>query len=269
MINVTEKLEAPARAMGVPVSELAAIVEKGKVVDYDAGACLFHESTPRQWLGIVVDGEVEVVRGLHGRQTHLATLTDGAIVSEGILLDDCAHSSSAFARGGKARVLQVPQAVLAEVKKSKPDIYYRVVGRVAQRINDRLRAASDMLAGQAEAAPHITSYRTEHDSLGERELPNSAYYGVQTVRALENFAISGIPMRNFAHFINAFAYVKKAAAMANAELKCFDPAIATAIGQACDEILGGKLHDQFPVDMFQGGAGTSANMNANEVLANR
>src|SRR5688572_3817178 len=269
MINVTEKLEAPARAMGVPVSELAAIVEKGKVVDYDAGACLFHESTPRQWLGIVVDGEVDVVRGLHGRQTHLATLTDGAMVSEGILLDDCAHSSSAFARGAKTIVLQVPQAALQNVKVAKPDIYYRVVARVAQRINDRLRAASDVLAGQAEGAAQVSSYRTEHDSLGEREIPNNAYYGVQTVRAVENFAISGIPMRNFAHFINAFGYVKKAAARANRELKCLDAKIADAIVKASDEILAGKLHDQFPVDMFQGGAGTSANMNANEVIANR
>jgi aspartate ammonia-lyase len=269
MINVTEKLEVPARAMGVPVSELAAIVERGQVVDYDAGACLFHESTPRQWLGIVVDGEVDVVRGLHGRQTHLATLTDGAMVSEGILLDECAHSSSAFARGGKASILQVPQAVLADVKKAKPDIYYRLVARIAQRINDRLRAASDLLAGQAEAAPQITSYRTEHDSLGEREIPNNAYYGVQTMRAVENFAISGVPMRNFAHFINAFGYVKKAAARANSELKCLDAKIADAIVKASDEILAGKLHDQFPVDMFQGGAGTSANMNANEVIANR
>src|SRR5688500_7837762 len=269
MINVTEKLEAPARAMGVPVSELAAIVEKGKVVDYDAGACLFHESTPRQWLGIVVDGEVDVVRGLHGRQTHLATLTDGAMVSEGILLDECAHSSSAFARGAKTSVLQVPQAALQNVKVAKPDIYYRVVARVAQRINDRLRAASDVLAGQADGAAQVSSYRTEHDSLGERELPNNAYYGVQTVRALENFAISGVPLRNFAHFVNALAYVKKTAAQANAELKCFDAKIAKAIVQACDEILAGKLHDQFVVDMFQGGAGTSTNMNANEVIANR
>jgi aspartate ammonia-lyase len=191
------------------------------------------------------------------------------MVSEGILLDDCAHSSSAFARGARTSVLQVPHAVLEEVKKTKPEIFYRVVARVARRINDRLRAASDVLTGQAEAAPQISSYRTEHDSLGEREIPNNAYYGVQTVRALENFAISGIPMRNFAHFVNAIAYVKKAAAQANAELKCLDPGVARAIVQACDEILSGKLHDQFVVDMFQGGAGTSTNMNANEVIANR
>ena len=161
MKDIIQKLEAPARAMGVPVAELAAIVEQGQVVAYDAGAYLFHESTPREWLGIVVDGEVEIVRGLHGRQTHLATLTDGALISEGMLLDECAHSASAFARGAGTRVLQVPRAVLDEVKASKPDIYYRLVARVAQRISDRLRAASELLAGQSGggAAGHVVSHR--------------------------------------------------------------------------------------------------------------
>jgi aspartate ammonia-lyase len=269
MNEILHKLDEPARAIGVPVSELAAIVKQGQIIAYEAGDCLFHESTPRQWLGIVVEGEVDVVRGLHGRQTHLATLTDGSLISEGILLDECAHSTSAFARGINTRVLQVPCDVLAEVKLSKPDVYYRLVARVAQRIGDRLRAASELLAGQREAAPEVSSYRSEHDSLGEREIPNNAYYGVQTVRAMENFAISGVPLRNFAHFVNGLAYVKKAAAQANAELKCMDRKIADAIVQACDEILAGKLHDQFPVDMMQGGAGTSTNMNANEVIANR
>ncbi len=269
MQDIIKKLEVPARAMGVPVSELAAIVEKGQEVNYGAGDCLFHESTPREWLGIVAGGEIEIVRGLHGRQTHLATLTDGALVAEGILLDESAHSASAFARGSGARVVQVPRAVLDELKASKADIYYRLVARVAQRISDRLRAASELLAGQREAAPQVTSYRTEHDSLGEREIPNNAYYGVQTVRALENFAISGVPLRNFAHFVNALAYVKKAAAQANAELRCLDRKVADAIVGACEEVLAGKLHDQFVVDMMQGGAGTSTNMNANEVLANR
>jgi aspartate ammonia-lyase len=269
MKDIIAKLEGPARAMGVPVAELAAIVERGKEVSYEAGACLFHESTPREWLGMVAAGEVEIVRGLHGRQTHLATLTDGALISEGILLDDCAHSASAFARGSGTRVVQVPLAVLDEVKSAKPDLYYRVVARVAQRISDRLRAASELLAGQREAAPEVTSYRTEHDSLGEREIPNNAYYGVQTVRALENFAISGVPLRNFAHFVNGLAYVKKAAAQANAQLKFMDKKIADAIVAACDEVIAGKWHDHFVVDMFQGGAGTSTNMCANEVIANR
>jgi aspartate ammonia-lyase len=269
MKDILEKLEAPARAMGVRASELAAILESGEVVAYDAGACLFHESTPREWLGLIVAGEVEIVRGLHGRQTHLATLTEGTLVAEGILLDQSAHSTSAFARGAVTRVAQVPLAVLNEVKAVKPDLYYRVVARVAQRISDRLRAASELLAGQREATPALTSYRTEHDSLGEREIPNSAYYGVQTVRALENFAISGVPLRNFAHFVNGLAYVKKAAAQANAELKVLDRKIADAMVAACDEVLAGKWHDHFVVDMMEGGAGTSTNMCANEVIANR
>src|SRR5262245_3112414 len=269
MKDILPSLEASARAMGVPESELVAIAERGELVAYEAGACLFHESTPRQWLGVVVGGTVDIVRGLHGRQTNLATLTDGALIAEGVLLDESAHSASAFARGPGTRVLQVPLAVLKDVKASKPDIYYRIVARVAQRISDRLRAASEMLAGQKEAAPQVASYRTEHDSLGEREIPNNAYYGVQTVRALENFAISGVPLRNFAHFVNGLAYVKKAAAQANAELKFMDKKIADAIVAACDESLAGKLHDQFVVDMMQGGAGTSTNMCANEVIANR
>jgi len=269
MATLISQLAAPAKAMGIPVEELAAIVERGQTVKYEAGACLFHESTPREWLGIVINGEVEVIRGLHGRRTHLATLTGGAVISESILLDNCAHGASAYARSNGAEVHQIPRAIFEQVRADRPDLFYRVVARIAQRISDRLRAASDMLAERSENAPEITSYRTEHDSLGEREIPNNAYYGVQTVRAMENFAISAVPLRNFHHFVNALAYVKKAAAQANAELKVLDPKIGKAIEQACDELLTGKLHEQFPVDMMQGGAGTSTNMNANEVIANR
>src|SRR4051812_31884454 len=98
MPNIMELLEAPAKAMGVPASELAAIMQRGKEVRYEAGASLFHESTPREWLGMVVEGEVEIVRGLHGRQTHLATLSKGALVAEGILLGEEAHSATANAK---------------------------------------------------------------------------------------------------------------------------------------------------------------------------
>jgi aspartate ammonia-lyase len=110
--------------------------------------------------------------------------------------------------------------------------------------------------------------RVEHDSLGRRELPDQAYYGVQTLRAMENFAISGIAVRTFDHLIEGLAMVKKAAAEANHTLGQLDEARTRAICAACDELLRGRLHDQFTVDMFQGGAGTSTNMNANEVIAN-
>jgi len=111
--------------------------------------------------------------------------------------------------------------------------------------------------------------RMEHDFLGERELSNDCYYGVQTLRALENFPITGIPISTSPELIWALAQVKKAAALANMELGVLPADICKAITLACDEIIGGKLHDQFPVDVIQGGAGTSTNMNANEVIANR
>ena len=100
-------------------------------------------------------------------------------------------------------------------------------------------------------------------------MSNQSYYGVQTLRAMENFAISGVFVSNFEHLIEGLAMVKKAAAMANHELGGLDAAKMWAICDTCDEMLEGKLHDQFPVDMIQGGAGTSTNMNANEVIANR
>jgi aspartate ammonia-lyase len=110
-------------------------------------------------------------------------------------------------------------------------------------------------------------YRTERDPLGELKVPTDAYYGIQTARAIENFPISGL--RPPAELVTATILVKKAAAEANAGLGRLEPAIAKAITSAANEILGGRLRDQFVVDVYQAGAGTSHNMNANEVLANR
>lgn len=115
----------------------------------------------------------------------------------------------------------------------------------------------------------MTEFRLEHDSLGEIEVPADAYYGVQTLRAQDNFHITGVPMSHFPRLINALAYVKMAAAEANASLGMLDETKSRAIVRACEELLSGKLHDQFIVDVVQGGAGTSANMNANEVVCNR
>ena len=109
--------------------------------------------------------------------------------------------------------------------------------------------------------------RIERDSLGERELPADVYYGIQTARAIENFPISG--WKPYASLVIATIQIKKAAARTNAALGALDSRIATAIETAADEVLAGKLRDQFVVDPFQAGAGTSHNMNANEVLANR
>jgi aspartate ammonia-lyase len=111
--------------------------------------------------------------------------------------------------------------------------------------------------------------RLEHDLLGPREVPSAAYYGVQTLRGLENFQISGVPLSHYPELVEALGMVKMAAARANHECGQFSAEIAGAIEAACRELIDGRLHDQFQLDVFQGGAGTSTNMNANEVIANR
>jgi aspartate ammonia-lyase len=113
------------------------------------------------------------------------------------------------------------------------------------------------------------SVRIEHDLLGDRDVPADAYWGVHTLRAVENFPISGIPIGRWPELVRALALVKHAAAQTNFELGLLDEAKAKLIIAACREIASGALHDQFVVDVIQGGAGTSTNMNANEVIANR
>ena len=267
MIKLDDVLDRASQKMGVSRTDLKEFFQRGEQVVYAAEAWLFHESTPRQWAGLVVDGDVTIVRGLHGSTRHLAVLAPGALIAESAFLEEEAHGTGAFTRSG-AKVWQISIAALAVFREEKPDLFYRIVARVAAGISDRLRMASEGIAGE-EPSQLIGAFRTEHDSLGERELPDEVYYGVQTLRAMENFAISGVFVKNFEHMIEALAFVKKAAAQANFELKVLDEEKMRAISQACDDLLAGRLHDQFTVDMFQGGAGTSTNMCANEVIANR
>ena len=111
--------------------------------------------------------------------------------------------------------------------------------------------------------------RIEHDLLGEKAVPADAYYGIQTQRAIENFHITGVPISQYPEMIQALAMIKVAAARANHDCGKLPDEVLAGIEGACREIIDGELHDQFPVDVIQGGAGTSTNMNANEVIANR
>ena len=115
----------------------------------------------------------------------------------------------------------------------------------------------------------MTQYRKEVDLLGERDVPADAYWGIHTLRAVENFNISNVTISDVPEFVRGMVMVKKAAALANGELGAIPQNIAEAIVKACDEVLiNGKCLDQFPSDIYQGGAGTSVNMNTNEVIAN-
>ena len=125
------------------------------------------------------------------------------------------------------------------------------------------------MSSLASSLPLSDATRIEHDFLGEKAIPASAYWGVHTARAVENFPITGTPIGVVSDLVLALAHVKLACAQANARLGVLDPQRASAIERACQDLLAGQLHDQFIVDVIQGGAGTSTNMNANEVIANR
>jgi len=127
------------------------------------------------------------------------------------------------------------------------------------------KSSSKSTKGKTAVAP---ATRKEHDLLGDKDVPANAYYGIQTARALENFQLSGTPINRYPGFIEAWAIVKLAAAQANTDVGAMKPEKLAAITKACQAVMDGKYHDQFQVDWFQGGAGTSTNMNANEVLAN-
>ncbi|RYD33277.1 MAG: cyclic nucleotide-binding domain-containing protein, partial [Verrucomicrobiaceae bacterium] len=207
-----ERIVRLAETMAIAADELSAIIGQGASHFYPAGAWLFHESTPRLWMGIVEEGEVEIVRGNHGSSTRLATLRRGSAFSEGVLLDDLPHSASAVALTD-VRVWLIPRAVFETLRAERPEVFYRMVGHIARRLSGRLAAANEHLVSGR--SPVVETWRKEHDLLGERELPDTAYYGVQTLRGMENFPISGIPLHHFGHFVRSLAYVKKAAALAN------------------------------------------------------
>src|SRR5204863_1069215 len=138
-----------------------------------------------------------------------------------------------------AELWQISRAELDEARKESPEVFYRIVAHIARRLSERLKAATERVAKET-GAPILTSVRREHDSLGERDVPNHAYYGVQTIRAKENFPFSGIHVSHYEHFVRALGCVKKAAALANAELGALDGKIANVIAKACDELLAGK-----------------------------
>ena len=268
MKKIDEILQTASRRMGVDPAELKTFFDHGEQRTYEAEEWLFHESTPRRWGGIILDGEVEIVRGLHGSTRHYAVLGAGEMISEDAFLGDLPHSSGAMTRLG-ATVWQITTEQIEAFRTEKPELFFRIVARVAAGISERLRVVSQSIAHVESPAYLKGDVRLEHDSLGEREIPDQAYYGVQTLRAIENFPISGVYVKNFEHMIEGLAFVKKAAALANHELGVLEEDKMTAICEACDELLTGKLHEHFAVDMFQGGAGTSTNMCANEVIANR
>lgn len=248
--------------------ELSSIQEVGIIKNYKEGELLFEENAPRNSLFIIFEGNIQLIKKTpSGEERNLAIFGKGDFLGEGSIMDEYPHSTSAKAISN-AVIIQFTTLRLKEVFEAKPSIYVKVLSQTARVISRRMRQTTNQVVDAA--AQYISGKtRQEHDLLGFRDVPQEALYGIQTLRGLENFEITGVAINHAPNLIVALAQIKLAAVKANFDLGLIPPKIYQSISQACEEIINGKLHTHFVVDMVQGGAGTSTNMNANEVIANR
>ena len=255
---------------GLSGDDLAYLADRMRHVSYAADQVIFAEGAERTIFAILTTGSVAIEKGLDGHPARLATLGPGEPLGEGILLEEQSpHGTSARALEPADLLVMTADDVRA-ILRDRSTLYASLVSRSARVISLRLRAADATLVGRGRALGFTGGRtRTEHDLLGERHVPDDALYGIQTLRALENFPISGVPLREFPALINALAAVKEAAALSNRDLGLLDDDVCDLVVRVTREIRAGRHHDHFLVDMIQGGAGTSTNMNANEVIANR
>jgi aspartate ammonia-lyase len=231
---------------------------------FEKGDYLFRENTERRNLFLIADGEVDLFKlDVYGYEKRLYYFTEGDFLGEGSWDSHNMHSTSARAVENTTVLVLDRSFFIAH-----PASSLKIFSHVAHVISRRMRYANNRVVNVA--AQYVDGEsRQEHDLLGDREVPNQAFYGIQTLRALENFNISGVSLNFYPVLIEALVMVKLAAARANTDLGLLDRNVSKAIQQACEEIIRGKYQFHFVVDMMQGGAGTSTNMNANEVIANR
>lgn len=249
-------------------NQLQAVVDKITVENFPINSMVFSENNMRENLSIIYEGEVELFKSTpYGGEKRLSIFSKYDFLGEGALMDDSPHSTSARTTA-ETTTLALSREKFKELLAEHSTIALDILARIARVISRRISSANTKVVNLA-AQYQSGRTRSEHDLLGEREVPHEFYYGIQTLRAIENFSISGVTLNFHPVIIQALAMVKMAAAKANYELGLLSKEISDAIVQACSEIINGKLHTHFVVDMIQGGAGTSTNMNANEVIANR
>ncbi len=244
---------------------LAAVIEAD---NYKKEALLYVERNARKYLYIILEGEVELFKKTpFGEEKRLAVFKQSDFLGEGSLIDDSPHSTSARATKDSV-ILKLSGERFFELEKNNSQIPLKIFSRMAKVIFRRMQFANTREINHG-AQYQSGRTRNEHDLLGSRDVPYEMYFGIQTLRAVENFNISGVTLSFYPVLVEALAMVKMAAARANFELGLLEKNVADAIIQACSEIISGKYHGHFVVDMIQGGAGTSTNMNINEVIANR
>ncbi|NBO38191.1 aspartate ammonia-lyase [bacterium] len=234
-----------------------------------AGDIVYQPGNVRDRLRIVVSGRVELQaqQGLSDWDESTTLYGAGQFLGEASLLrEGTLHQASCTALSDVEFMLLRRDSFL-KMLSEHPVLAGKIQHNVASYVYSRIQGAGGN--GILSSVYSSGKTRSEHDLLGDRDVPAEAYFGVQTLRAKENFNITGVSLRTFPTLIRSLAEVKKAAALANQDLGLMPTDVCAPICQACDEVIAGHWHEQFVVDVIQGGAGTSTNMNANEVIANR
>jgi aspartate ammonia-lyase len=249
--------------------ELDVIVEKIQEKTFQTRSYLFHENSPaNKYLYMIVDGEVELFKKTaFGEEKRLSYFGTYDFLGEGTIMADTPHSTNARALK-KTKVIYISKEDFTELFDSETAIALKIFRQISKVISRRMRQSNTKIVNVG-AQYESGRTRKEHDLLGFRDVPAEVYYGIQTMRGIENFTISGVTLSFYPELILSLAMVKMAAARANHELGLLPTDITNAIVRACHEVINGKFHHHFVIDMIQGGAGTSTNMNANEVIANR
>lgn len=249
---------------GLTDDEFDVLIKNMEKKSFKTGELLFEQNGPRKDIFIIFSGQVELFKTIHfGAETKLSYFTRGDFLGEGSWASDSPHSTSA-----RAVIDTIVYSIDKKYFDQNGPTAVKIFSNIARVISRRMRHANNRMVNVA-AQYESGQTRREHDLLGDRDVPNEYFYGVQTLRAIENFNISGVTLNFYPALIEALAEVKLAAAKANHELGLLPDDITNAMITACEEIRNGKFHNHFIVDMIQGGAGTSTNMNANEVIANR
>jgi len=252
---------------GLSDADLSLIARTAQRREVPAGTSLFKQGEPRTGATVIAEGRVEISRDNGDGPEPVVILGPGDVAGEQSFISISSHSASGVAIT-PAVLLELDREAVLQSLGQDGAAAIAVLSKVANVLHQRLLYSANPRTGREQAYASGRT-RKESDLIGPLEVPEDALFGVQTLRAVHNFPITGVPTSHFPAMIRALAIVKQGAARANAKLGLLEPAIADAIDRASQEIIDGHWHGHFPTDMVQGGAGTSTNMNANEVIANR
>ena len=237
-------------------------------VRVDRDTFLFEQGQERRAVYLILEGELELADQSGGVRKTFITCDPGSVLGEPLLINEgCCHSLGGYA------VCDVVCAALSReqidhIEREHPETYSALVLELSRLLATRLVYANPVERGSSVDFRN-GDLRDEHDLLGDRQVPESVLWGIQTLRAMENFSITGVRLSQYPEMIESLALIKSCCATANFQLGKLSPELHQVITRACDEVRKGQWHSHFVVDMMQGGAGTSTNMNANEVIANR